>query len=44
MAKTTVVDTRTGAVALLAAAGAAFTRAPLPALLLAAAAAGWLFC
>jgi chromate transporter len=43
MAKTTVVDARTGAVAVLAAAGATFTRAPLPALLLAAAAAGWLF-
>jgi chromate transporter len=42
MAKTTVVDARTGAVALFAAAGAMFTRAPLPALLLAAAAAGWL--
>jgi chromate transporter len=42
MAKTTVVDTPTGAIALLAAAGATFTRAPLPALLLAAAAAGWL--
>ena len=42
MAKTTVVDAPTGAIALLAAAGATFTRAPLPALLLAAAAAGWL--
>ena len=42
MAKTTVVDARTCAVALLAAAGATFTRAPLAALLLAGVAAGWL--
>jgi chromate transporter len=44
MAKSTVVDAQTGSVALLAAAGATFTRAPMAALLLAAAAAGWLFC
>ncbi len=42
MAKTTVVDTHTGVVALLALAGATFTRAPLPGLLLAAAGVGWL--